>query len=175
MKNNILVGHTKKAFGTKGEIRLFVEAEFVEDILVATVLFIEKEGKAIPYFVEEVKMLDTLVVKLEEVDSKEVAAKLAGKSILLRSQDVRPEEDRLIPLENNGLFYSQYIGFEVIDEMLGRIGTIERVEEFPQQEMGVLSYQTKEILIPLNETLIVNINEKEKTIKMDLPEGILDL
>ncbi len=175
MKKNISIGHTKKAFGTKGEIRLFVETEFIEDILAASVMFVEIQGKAIPYFIEEVNMLDTLVAKLEEVDSKEAAAKIAGKTILLRPQDVRPKEERLVPQEEDGLFYSQYVGFEIIDESIGKIGVIERVEEFPQQEMAMLKYQEKEILIPLNETLIVKIDKSEKMIWMDLPEGILEL
>jgi 16S rRNA processing protein RimM len=45
----------------------------------------------------------------------------------------------------------------------------------PQQEIAVVVYQNKEVLIPLNEKLIVSIDEDKKVILMDLPEGLLTL
>jgi 16S rRNA processing protein RimM len=36
-------------------------------------------------------------------------------------------------------------------------------------------YKNKEILFPLNEDMIVEIDEDEKTLLVDLPEGLLEL
>jgi 16S rRNA processing protein RimM len=44
----------------------------------------------------------------------------------------------------------------------------------PQQEMAFLDYRGREVLIPLNEQLIISIDETQKHILMDLPEGLLD-
>jgi len=38
-----------------------------------------------------------------------------------------------------------------------------------------VSYQNKEIMFPLNEDMIVEIDEDEETILVDLPEGLLDI
>ncbi|MEM6699798.1 MAG: hypothetical protein AAF599_15455 [Bacteroidota bacterium] len=55
------------------------------------------------------------------------------------------------------------------------IGVIEEVIEMPQQEMAVINYKDKEVLIPMNEDFILEILEEEKILKVELPEGLLDL
>ena len=52
---------------------------------------------------------------------------------------------------------------------------IEDIEEYPQQEMAVLKYKEKTILIPLIESFIEREDEANKRIYINLPEGLLDL
>jgi 16S rRNA processing protein RimM len=41
--------------------------------------------------------------------------------------------------------------------------------------VAVVPYKFKEIMFPLNDDLIVEIDEENGTLKVDLPEGLIDL
>jgi 16S rRNA processing protein RimM len=67
-------------------------------------------------------------------------------------------------------------GYKVykIDNRL--VGTIIDVIENPGQLlMNVRIKKDKEILIPLHEDLIIRIDNKKKIIKMDLPQGLIEI
>ena len=64
-----------------------------------------------------------------------------------------------------------FTGFELFDEKAGRIGTIDFVDETTQNVL----FQVGKRYIPAAEDWITDINHKERTISMTLPEGLLDL
>ena len=64
-------------------------------------------------------------------------------------------------------------GFMVQDVNLGDLGKILSVEEFPQQEMAFVDYKGKEILIPMIDAFIIEIDKKENRILVELPETCL--
>jgi 16S rRNA processing protein RimM len=41
--------------------------------------------------------------------------------------------------------------------------------------MAVIEINEQELLVPLHEQLILNIDREEKIIRMEIPEGLLDL
>lgn len=169
----IEVGYTRKFHGLKGELKIAIQDEFLEDTAIAKVLFIGTEGNALPHFVQKIRMGSDVIVQLEEVDSREMAMLLVGKTIFLRAADIIPDEERTFELEE--LEYAFVRGYTMEDASLGVLGEILRVEEYPQQEMAIVAYQKREVLIPLNEALITEVLEKERILKVDLPEGLLDM
>jgi len=169
MDGYVKAGRTGKAFGTEGALKFRVEEYLLDDFFEASVIFIELLGKPVPFFIESVHNEAPLIIKLEEVDSRDAALELAGKPILLRREDVA-EESLEAPF---GL--TELDGFLIIDRALGEVGLIEEVIELPQQIMAALSYHGREVLIPLNDQFILEIDEKNRRIAMDLPEGLLEL
>lgn len=167
------VGFTKKAKGLDGSIKVKIFDEYLEDFAQVEVIFLEMGGKEIPYFIEKIELQSEIVVQLEDVKDRNTAAQLTSKSIFLREQDILVDEERQLEVE--GLEYGFITGFIMIDEMAGKIGAIEEVIELPQQEMAVINYKNKEILIPLNEQLITGIDEAKKEVKVALPDGLLEL
>ena len=94
--------------------------------------------------------------------------------MLLRSQDIRlHSQETIAPQEISS--FDQLVGFVIIDEIVGRVGTIEEVVEYPQQELAVVQYKGREVMIPLHEQLIESIDPKGRVIKMTLPEGLVDV
>ena len=65
--------------------------------------------------------------------------------------------------------------FVLFDKEKTRIGSIREIVEYPQQLIAVVEYEGKEIMIPLAEQLIIEIDEENQKLVMELPEGILDL
>jgi 16S rRNA processing protein RimM len=174
MDEYIEIGYTKKCHGVKGELKIQVEDNYLEDFLKAKVVFIEIKGRHVPHFIENVRSGNDLLLKLEEVDSKNVAHELTSKTMFLQPKQVLKKEEREFEVESN-LEFEKYVDYTIWDMEQGEIGKIKEVVEFPQQEMAIIFQNEKEILIPLNESLIEKIEDKKQCIYMNLPEGLLEL
>lgn len=168
------IGYTKKTYGVKGELKLNIEDRYLEDFAQADVLFLDMAGRKIPYFLEYINFENPFTLKFEDFDSKESAIELTGKEIFMRATDLLAEEEKVFEVVGN-LVFEKYIQFEIKDKTLGRVGVIKEIIEYPQQEMASLTFQEKEVLIPMNESLIIKIDNDKKVIEMDLPEGLLAL
>lgn len=173
MKDLTLIGKTLKPRGVGGWLKVKTDEPYWEDLLLAKVLFIQKGSHAVPYFVEKSEQTGSLMIKLEEVDSKETAQAISGLPLYLRNSEILPDEKRTPPDVEES--FESLIGFSIDVQGIGKIGKIEQIIEFPQQEMAFLIYQEKELMIPLNPTFVIAIHSKTRTIEMDLPEGLLDL
>ncbi len=175
MAGFIEIGHTKKTHGVQGWLRVQVEPEYLEDLLSTSAVFLSLQGQPVPYFVESFDARNDLLLKLEDINSKEAAAELSGKALSLREQDIIPDEEREFEMTEEELEYSFLTGYELHTPEQGNIGAILEILEFPQQEMARLEIDQKEVLIPLHEDFIQSINEEHKQVTMSLPEGLLDL
>ena len=174
MEKYTSIGFTKKEHRLKGELKVLVEDEYLEDFLKTPVIFLSIKGRHLPFFVEKATLENELTLKLEDVDSKEAAQLLSSKEIFLQPANILKKEERKIEVESD-LVFGHLVDFTLVDAEIGELGKIEDVIEFPQQEMAVISHNEKEIFIPLHESLIEKIDEKKQYIYMNLPEGILDI
>jgi len=173
MEKYISIGYTKKTKGVKGELKIEVEDIYWEDFQKSTVVFLLQKGKEMPFFIEKIIDEKELLLKLEDVDSKEAAHDLTSKEMWLRASDVSEKEEVLET--QSDLQFGHLVNYQIEDQTLGNVGIIKEVLEFPQQEMAIIFIEEKEILIPLNEELITKIDEANRVVAMDLPEGILEL
>ncbi len=171
----INIGYTKRTHGLKGEIKLVVEDRYLEDFLKNERIFVDVKGAKVPFFIEGVRGKGEMILKLEDVDSLDAAYGIQSREIFLREQDLVPLQDRELDIEEETLEYEYITGFLLVDKTAGEIGRIDEVIEIPQQEMAMLKYKGREILIPLNERLVTSVDEKAKKVFMDLPEGLLDM
>ena len=171
----INIGHTRKTHGVQGEMKINIEDRYLEDFLKNERIFIDIKGVKVPYFVASVRGKGDLILLLEEVTSKEAAFALQSREIHLREADLIPDHERELEIEpEETLAYAHIVGFKLVDQTLGEVGVIREVLDMPQQEMAFLDYQGREVLIPLNAQFIVSIDEKSRTVQMDLPDGLLD-
>ena len=173
MSEYVQIGYSQKTHGVEGELRIFIEEAFEEDFLNAEALFLDINGKKVPYFIEYIRGAANDILKLEEVGSMEEAQKLSSRPVFLRESDLIPEADR-----DNDSYAPQYEfleDFEAWDEERGFLGKILRVDEYPRQEMAVVAYKGREVLIPLQDQLLVDIDEKGKKVRFNLPDGLLEL
>ena len=58
---------------------------------------------------------------------------------------------------------------------MGEIGTISEVNTQTVQTLLFVDTKSGEIIIPLAKEFIVEMNTSSKTIKLNLPEGLIDL
>lgn len=168
-EESFYIGYITKTKGLKGEVQLFFEFKDYES-LDLDVVFAELNGKMVPFFVSSHKLYtnQTGLFYFEDIDHIDKAQALVKKKIYLplTKMPERGEDD---------FEYDDLQGFLVVDETHGELGEIVEVNEYPQQFVATMIYQEKEILFPLNEDIIVEIDDEEKILTVDLPEGLLDL
>lgn len=165
------IGHTKKAHGTIGEIKVAIEEDFEDHFIDTDCVWLEIKGSKMPYFIEEIRGGGDLIVKFEGVDNRDQAIAIQSRSMFVKSEDL--EEIATTP--KTGLAYEHYEGFEIIDQNAGPIGFIKEVIDLPQQEMAVVEYEGRELLIPLHPQFITRIDDEKREVLMNLPEGLLEL
>ena len=165
----VKVGKSKKPHGVEGGLRMHIEENMIAEVMNAEVLFLLVDGREAPFFVDLIVNDSPLVIKFEEVDSREDAFRLVNKEVYMRKTDIQEE----VVLETPG--FRQMEGFTIEDTQIGIIGTIEQIVELPEQLMAIINKEGRDVLIPLNDQFIQDIKAEEKKIIMDLPEGLLDL
>ncbi len=170
------IGYTRKAHGLSGELKFAIEEQFLEDFLKNERIFIAVRSSKIPYFIANVRGKGELIVQLEDVDNRDAAQLLQSKEIFLREQDIIPDKEREIEVpDEDELEYERLVGYLIVDQIMGDIGAIDEVLEMPQQEMAFLKHKGRDVLIPLNDQMIISIDEVNKKVLMDLPDGLLDV
>jgi len=163
------IGSILKPKGLKGELHIYVDFDGVENIKFNTV-FVETAGKLVPYFVESIKYLqkNAAYLFLEDVNTIEKAATLAKKDIYLPNKRKPKKKEAEFTLFD-------LVGFTAIDDYEGELGKITDVQEYPQQILATVTYKNCEVLFPLNEEIIKGIDVVKEIVRVDLPEGLLDI
>ena len=131
---------------------------------------LEDESRLIPYFTTKVQLHKSqlLRVSVEGVKSEKQADLMIGKSVYLPL-------DQLPKLDEDQFYFHEIIGFEVIDSLQGQIGTITGVNDRSSQVLLEVEYNYRQILIPLVDELIQQLDKQKKQLYLSIPEGLLDL
>lgn len=167
----IQIGSLGKVRGTEGELKLFVEESYLQDMLDAGFLFVEVDGNKVPLEIASLREKQDMLVSFVGVDDPGTASRWASSPVYLPSDEVSVENT---PGSAEST-YHEIEGFTIVDEQYGEVGEILEVREFPQQEMAVIEYSGREVLVPLNPVFIRRIDTNEKRIYTALPEGLLTL
>lgn len=168
MKKYIPIGKFFKPVGTEGELKFDIEDNYIDDFVRGDHFFIKINGSFVPYFVENIREANSYIIKIEEVDSPEVAALFNQKEIFLRESSISSAAHTMSDKRDN------LIDYRVFDGNI-EVGTIIKIEKFPQQIMAWVDVRGRILPIPLAEPMISSIDHELKSITMQLPEGILDI
>ena len=169
MNDYINIGKFVATFGVKGELILKhalgkktalkdVEALFVE----------EQKGSYLPYFVQssKAKEVEEMFVKLEGIDTKEAAHRIANKPVWLQNEDFRKLADKASPIS--------LLGFMMFNEG-EKLGPVEEVIEQPHQVLLRITLNGKEALIPLHAETLDKVDRKKQEVYVTLPDGLLEI
>ena len=165
------IGFIRKTHGFRGDIKIAIDEHFEEDVLNSEFFFIEIEGFKVPFRIVNVDNTRDLVVKLHGIESNNDAANIIGKAIYLLISDIVAAQDYLEDAKN----LDNFIDYKICDNLTNTKHLIHEIREFPQQIMAVILIENKELLIPMNDQFIEEIDPDDKIVYMNLPEGILDL
>lgn len=172
MEEYIEVGKIKKVHGLNGELKISLLEHLLDSSAQADAFFVDQKGNKTPYFIESLRGSEDYLLKFEEIDSKEAASPFAHKPLFMRRIDIDLPDEVVL---SNGLVYGYLEGYQLVEQDLGLIGEILFVDAFPQQEMATVSYQEKEVFVPLLPAWIQSIDKEKRTVEISLPEGLLDV
>ncbi len=161
----IKIGKVLKTHGYKGHLKVFIDEFYMHDFEEMKAIFINK----LPYFIvtKDINSDSQAIISLEDIDNKEKAHPLQGKDIFAKDDDLSEILD--------GEEFDELVGYEITDKNIGSIGKIEAIVEMPFQFLAKVLKDKKEILIPLNDDFILNINDQKKIVEMQLPDGFLKI
>ena len=163
------IGKLVAAHGLKGELILKHVLGKKTSLKGLQTIFIEDKKKIfLPWFIQSthIKNEEEIILKLESIDERETALKLASKEVWVPEVDFKKFAAKSAP--------ANLLGYLVINEKKS-LGKILEVMEQPHQLLSRLKIKEKEVLIPLNEGTLQKIDHKKKEVLVQLPEGLLEI
>ena len=163
------VGKIVKTHGLKGEVTLRIDNEQFDEIEELNYFLLDINDKLIPYFVENITFhSNKSFVLFQDLKTLEAANQLVGISAYL-PLDLLPEKD------GNDFYSHEVVDFLVIDEEKGELGKVQEIIEYPIQSLIQILINGKEVLIPIHDDIIQDVNREEKKIYIKAPNGLIDM
>ena len=133
-------------------------------------VFLEQNAVPIPFEIlgKSHKKKSIFRLQLSGIDSEKAARSLVGKSISIPHD----QAEQVIKKESQ---IEQLVGFEVVDQQLGQIGEIDHVANIETNPLLVIQKNFHQIMIPVAEGIIVEVDSSKKIVHVDCPEGLIDL
>ncbi len=168
-KDYFYLGKIVKLHGYEGKLSIYFDTDKPEEYIDIDVVYLNINGSLVPFFVESLSLLNNkAVVSFLDVDNLEKAQELVNKEIHLPIS--------LLPVRSgNKFYYHEVPGMVVIDESFGELGPIKSVLEYPNIAVLQIFYKKNEVLIPISDEIILNVDRKENKMLVKSPEGLLDI
>ena len=167
--NCFYVGKIVKTHGLKGEVTLRIDNEQFDDIEELNYFLLDINDKLIPFFIEDIGYhSNKAFVLFQDMKTLEAANQLVGTTVYL------PLE--LLPEKTGNDFYShEVVDYIVIDEEKGELGKVNEIIEYPTQSLIQVIKDEKEVLIPIHDDIIKEVNREEMKIYIKAPSGLIDM
>jgi 16S rRNA processing protein RimM len=170
MKDYYYLGKITKKYSVKGEVLLKIDTDQPSYYKKIKSLFIYKENKLTLHKIEVARFhKDSLLrLKFEGINSEKEANSIINCDIYLPINN-------LPILTGNKFYYHDVINYLIIDEDFGEIGKIISIKENISQDLFVIDHNKNEVLIPIHDEFIVEVDKKKNQIIVKTPEGLIDL
>ncbi len=164
------LGKIVKKYSFKGELLVKLDTDDPEIYTEMESVFVEKNKNLVPFFIERSSLHKStlLRVKFEDVNGDEDADSLL-KCHLYLPLEFLPK------LTGNKFYYHEIIGYTVEDVSFGNVGIITGINDSTTQVLFEIDRDGKEILIPLIDDFIKNVDKKNKIMQLEVPEGLIEI
>ncbi|MFC2086724.1 ribosome maturation factor RimM [Bacteroidota bacterium] len=165
------LGTFSKTYGTDGGFILKFNPDLKDKLIKAKFVIIEINNQQIPFFISDIHFRNnkSALVRFHDYNSEDAVEDFVGMAIYLpgssTSENTRKQKT----------IYEKHIGYQVVDKNAGDIGIIEQIFDYPANRFFEVVKNDKKRLIPESNEFILKISDKKKEIRVDLPDGLLDL
>ena len=158
----VLFGTISKPFSFRGQLIVYSNFNSIS----SKTVFVKIDDSYVPFKLVNSSSYKKNLFKfnLFEINVEEKAKNLVNKEIYIKKDELAKNEDSLDFLINFNLYNKKVFVGPVIS-IMSRIG----------QDLIVVNYKNKNVLIPFAEQLITNIDKEEQILEMDLPNGLLQI
>lgn len=169
MENMLRVGVFANTHGIRGEIKVFPTTDDVTRFKKLKTLYLDKGTELMKLEVSSVRFFKNMVImKFKGIDNINDIEKYKGKDLLI-------ERKQAVPLQKNEYFICDIIGSDVVTEKGEEIGTLKEVLQTGANDVYVVkTNEGKEVLFPVIDECVLDINTEEKVVTVRLMPGIMD-
>lgn len=149
------LGKIVKKYSFKGEVLAKLDTDQPEIYENLDAVFLELRNNLVPFFVESSQLHKSTLLRLkfEDVET-EADADAIMKSNLYLPLNLLPK------LEGNKFYFHEVIGFTIEDKNFGEVGLIKSINDSTLQALFEVDRHGTEILIPMNDEFILNVDRE---------------
>jgi 16S rRNA processing protein RimM len=167
MQKLLPIGKIAGVHGIKGNLRVKTYTEISTFFSTGRKLIIKDKSGGMNLF--EVAWAEPykqgIRLRLKEAPDRNAAERLVGLDIFM-------DQGELPELEEGSYYWADLIGMTVWTTDNTMIGQIDSIIETGANDVYVVRNNKEEILIPAIESVVVDIDLKNKAMKVQLPEGL---
>ena len=169
----ISIGHYNKPHGVAGEISATIDVD-IDLLRSLSCLVSEVDGIFVPFFVNACrpKSSETVLLTIDGINNEMEATLLVNADIYALKRDYT---ERSVEEDADCYPLDYFIGFELKDIKGAIIGEIVAVDEQTENAIFIVNRDEEECMVPAADELIVEFDVDNKTMVMDLPQGLLEL
>lgn len=175
MKQLVKIGYIAKPHKLNGAIKLVLK-EFIykNDNKPPSYLLIEANNVILPFFIEKLEATNNneLIIKFEDICDKEKASRLKNATVFLKECETSHQCFKKMKSVEKDL---NLVGYDLFNDANIFIAKIKEVFFIPNNTLAAIVSNNKEILLPLNNELIINLDRTKKTVTLKIPDGLLNL
>lgn len=165
------IGSIIKPHGLKGDLILEIAEGYEEVLEESEYLMVEVEGGLVPFFISaggvRFRSATTLSLAFDGLESAEKAKSYCGCQVYLH-KDIAFEPDDTAD-------FDALKGYKVFDSEKGLLGEVIHVDNFSGNVVLTVLYKEKELLLPFSEELIIDFDERNKTLHLNCPDGLIEI
>lgn len=164
-----LLGKITRKHGLQGNVVIKLDTDQPEFYNQLESIFVEINGLLVPFFIDKQSW--------QKSDSKIISFKNTTSVLVEQSigKDVYLPLSTLPHLTGKKFYYHEVLGFHILDEKDQLCGTIEQINDQTAQHYFLLNLDNKQIVIPIIKDWIIDVNREQRLIKMQLPDGLMDV
>ena len=169
-KDCFYLGKIVTKYSFKGELVIKLDTDEPELYQNMNTVLIEMNTNLVPFFIERslLQKGNQLRVKFEDINTETDA------NALLKA-DVYLPLDLLPKLEGNKFYYHEVIGFTLKDINYGKVGSIIGINDTTAQPLFEVKNGDIEILIPMIDDFIQEVDRTNETVLVETPEGLIEM
>lgn len=169
LKDTYFLGKITRTHGLKGNVVLKLDTDQPEMYNELQGVFIEINGLLVPFFIENQQWTkdNSKIISFKNSTPKMVE-QIVNRNVYLPLFT-------LPQLTGNQFYYHEVIGFSVVQENGTVCGNITAINDQTAQHYFILDLEGKEVIIPIIKDWMISVNRENKSIMMQLPEGLMDV
>lgn len=162
------VGVVTATHGLRGDLKVRPLSPDSDSLLNAELVFLARPGEEPREFVpvRATRHKNSILLRLEGLDHISKVEGLVKSQVFMRFSDLQelPEDE---------YYWHELEGMRVTDRRCGDLGTVREMFTTAAHDVLVVQGPHGEVLIPLVDEMVVGVDQQERHIEVDLPEGLV--
>ena len=168
MEDFFRVGVIANTHGIRGEVKIFPTTDDVKRFDYLKEAYIDAGKEKIKVEVSNVRYFkNLLIVKFKGIDNINDIERYKGKDLLVTRENA-------LPLEEGEYYLADIIGANVYTEDGNLFGSLEDVIETGANLVYSVQHEGKEVLLPVIDDCVKEVNVEEKKVIVHIMKGLLD-